>query len=154
MARYKVKTWVPVLITVAILVLAVGAAMAQQARGRGRGGMAAFMYLDRSWVDVCFGVGATQAQIEKLFPTYQQAYQTRTQAIANAMGQQDRQAAMQQLQATMEQIQTDLQNKLKAVLNTDQQQKLDTLMNQGMMGRGGQRGGRRGGGGNWGGGGG
>jgi Spy/CpxP family protein refolding chaperone len=117
-----------VLAVMSLLGVAAGTLWAQQQGPGGRGrGMGAWMFLERSWAAVCFGIQATQEQIQQLWEPYQNAWNTRAQALAAAMQAQDRRAAMEEFQQAMEQLRMDLDNKLKAVLTPEQLQQLERL---------------------------
>lgn len=151
MAGLKTRSWPVVLASVCLISVMAGTVLAQQpgagpgGPGRGRG-MGAWMYIERSWAAVCFGVQATEEQIRQLWEVYQNAWNTRAQALAALMQAQDRRAAMEEFQQAMEQLRMDLDNKLQAVLTPEQLQRLQQLTQppQG-PGFGRQRGGRGGG---------
>ncbi|MBC7286535.1 MAG: hypothetical protein H5T86_00520 [Armatimonadetes bacterium] len=109
-----------------------------QGRGPGGRGMGAMMMLERSWMTVCFGIGASRDQIEKLWETYQNAWNARMEALNKLRAAQDRRAAFQEFAQTMQMIQADLENKLKEVLSQEQLQKYNELMQAGMGQRPGQ----------------
>ncbi|MCX7599385.1 MAG: hypothetical protein N2512_11070 [Armatimonadetes bacterium] len=151
MAGVRARHWMVLLASICVAGLLAGTVLAQQpgggpggpgGPGRGRG---MWMHLERSWAAVCFGIQATQEQIQQLWEVYQNAWNTRAQAMAALLQAQDRRAAMEEFQQAMEQLRMDLDNKLQAILTPEQFQRLQQLIQppQG-MGRG-RRGGQGGG---------
>lgn len=146
MTSRRTRRWAVTVAAVCLLSLVAGTLWAQQGPGgpggRGRG-MGAWMFIERSWAAVCFGIQATQEQIQQLWEAYQNAWNTRAQAIAKLRQAQDRQAAMEEFQQAMEQVRMDLDNKLKAVLTPEQYQQLQQLTQPPQGPRGGRQGGRQ-----------
>ena len=111
--------------------------LAQQGRGQrgiGRGRMGNFMFIERSWAIVCFGIGALQEQINKLRPAYEDAWNTRAEAVNKLRAAEDRRAAFQEFAQTLEMIRTDLERKLASVLTKEQQEKLQQMLQAGWFG--------------------
>ncbi len=144
MGREKLRT--AGLFVIACLLVSLPVLAQQQGRGqrgRGRGRMGNFMFIERSWAILCFGLGASQEQINKLRPAYQDAWNTRAEALNKLRAAEDRRAAFQEFAQTLQMIRGDLEQKLAAVLTEEQQEKLQQMLQGGIFGgRGRGRGGR------------
>ncbi len=135
---------------VALAIVAVGAAVvtdvfAQAQGGQGRQGRRGMMgdmwYLERAWTAISFQISLEPEQMTLLQPVFAEALQTRTDALAAAMQEQDRQARMEAVMAAIRECKETLSTKLSEVLTDEQWTQLDILMSAGMGFGGPRRGG-------------
>ena len=136
MSRKTTLAGAGALVVVVVLAMTVSLAFGQKGSGkrgagqRGPGAMGGMMYLERTWTAVSFQLSCTSQQLEKLRPTYRTALKTRNAALKKAMEARDWKAvgtAMQKCKSTLD-------AKLKAVLSSQQWQKLQAQMKPRMGG--------------------